>query len=225
MKVTLLAGGTGGAKLAAGMQSVVGSDLTVIANTGDDVETLGVYVSPDPDLVSYWLAGQVDEVRGWGIKDDGFDVFQRMARFGAPDWFSLSNLDLAACLYRRDFMDSGGRLTDAQAQIGRERFAAEFQTLFEAVDVLVCPTMPMAAPVVDAEGLPTVASSVRSRFTYPFNFSRNPTLSVPCGFDDANLPVSLQLVGRHFDEATLCRLGHAFQQATDWHRQTPPLVA
>ncbi|MCB9162292.1 MAG: amidase [Caldilineaceae bacterium] len=113
----------------------------------------------------------------------------------------------------------------AQAQIGRERFAAAFQTLFEAVDVLVCPTMPMAAPVVDAEGLPTVPSSVRSRFTYPFNFSRNPTLSVPCGFDDANMPVSLQLVGRHFDEATLCRLGHAFQQATDWHRQTPPQVA
>ncbi|MCB0870867.1 MAG: 2-phospho-L-lactate transferase [Solirubrobacterales bacterium] len=119
MKVALLAGGTGGAKLAAGMQAVVGSDLTVIANTGDDVETLGVYVSPDPDLVTYWLAGQVDEVRGWGIKDDGFDVFQRMARFGAPDWFGLSNLDLAACLYRKDFMNSGGRLTDAQAQIGR----------------------------------------------------------------------------------------------------------
>ncbi len=118
-KVALLAGGTGGAKLAAGMQAVIGRDLTVIANTGDDVETLGVYVSPDPDLVTYWLAGQVDEVRGWGIKDDGFDVFQRMARFGAPDWFGLSNLDLAACLYRKDFMESGGRLTDAQAQIGR----------------------------------------------------------------------------------------------------------
>lgn len=98
---------------------MIGSDLTVIANTGDDVETLGVYVSPDPDLVTYWLAGQVDEVRGWGIKDDSFNVFQRMARFGAPDWFSLSNLDLAACLYRKDFMLSGGRLTDAQAQIGR----------------------------------------------------------------------------------------------------------
>ncbi|MCB0157143.1 MAG: hypothetical protein KDD83_03355, partial [Caldilineaceae bacterium] len=110
----------------------------------------------------------------------------------------------------------------AQAQIGRERFAAEFQTVFDAADVLVCPTMPMGAPVVDAEGAPTVPSSVRSRFTYPFNFSRNPTLSVPCGFDDENMPVSLQLVGRHFDEATLCRLGHAFQQETDWHRQTPP---
>jgi len=119
MKVVLLAGGTGGAKLAAGMQAVLGSNLTVIANTGDDVETLGVYVSPDPDLVTYWLAGQVDEARGWGIRDDGFEVFQRMVRFGVPDWFSLSNLDLAACLYRRDFMDSGGRLTDAQAQIGR----------------------------------------------------------------------------------------------------------
>lgn len=119
MKVTLLAGGTGGAKLAAGLQAVIGSDLTVIANTGDDVETLGVYVSPDPDLVTYWLAGKVDEVRGWGIKDDSFEVFQQMARFGSPDWFGLSNLDLAACLYRKDFMDAGGRLTDAQNQIGR----------------------------------------------------------------------------------------------------------
>ena len=118
-KIALLAGGTGGAKLAAGMQAVVGSKLTVIANTGDDVETLGTYVSPDPDLVTYWLAGKVDEVRGWGIKDDGFEVFQQMVRFGAPDWFGLSNLDLAACLYRRDFMAAGGRLTDAQAQIGR----------------------------------------------------------------------------------------------------------
>ena len=119
MKTVLLAGGTGGAKLAAGLQAEIGEDLTVIVNTGDDVETLGVYVSPDPDLVTYWLTGEIDEVRGWGIKDDGFDVFQRMARFGAPDWFSLSNLDLAACLYRRDFLAEGGRLTDAQGQIAR----------------------------------------------------------------------------------------------------------
>ena len=119
MKVALLAGGTGGAKLAAGMQDVIGDDLAVIANTGDDVEALGVYVSPDPDLVTYWLAGQVDQVRGWGIKDDAFNVFKRMTTFGAPDWFSLSDLDLAACLYRKDYMAEGGRLTDAQAQIAR----------------------------------------------------------------------------------------------------------
>jgi len=119
VKTVLLAGGTGGAKLAAGMQSVIGPDLTVIANTGDDIEILGVHVSPDPDLVTYWLADQVDQVRGWGIKDDSFRVFERLSRLGAPDWFSLSDLDLAACLYRRNFIDEGGRQTDAQLQIGR----------------------------------------------------------------------------------------------------------
>ena len=119
MKTVLLAGGTGGAKLAAGMQAVIGSDLTVIANTGDDIEILGAHVSPDPDLVTYWLADQVDQVRGWGIKDDSFRVFERMTRLGTPDWFSLSDLDLAACLYRRNFIDEGGRQTDAQLQIGR----------------------------------------------------------------------------------------------------------
>ena len=119
MRVALLAGGTGGAKLAAGMQEEIGSDLSVIANTGDDIEVLGVHVSPDPDLVTYWLSGEIDEERGWGIKDDGFAVFDRLTRLGAPSWFGLSDRDLAACLYRRQFLEEGGRLTDAQAQIAR----------------------------------------------------------------------------------------------------------
>jgi len=119
MRVALLAGGTGGAKLAAGMQEEIGSDLAVIANTADDVELLGVHVSPDPDLVTYWLSGEIDAERGWGIEDDTFTVFERLSRLGAPDWFSLSDRDLAACLYRRQFLDDGGRLTDAQAQIAR----------------------------------------------------------------------------------------------------------
>ena len=80
---------TGGAKLAAGMQEEVGLDLTVIANTGDDVEALGVHVSPDPDLVTYWLSGEIDAERGWGIKDDGFVAFERLKRLGAPDWFGV----------------------------------------------------------------------------------------------------------------------------------------
>ena len=119
MRVALLAGGTGGAKLGAGMQEEVGAELTVIANTGDDVETLGVHVSPDPDLVTYWLSGEIDEERGWGIREDTFTVFERMQRFGAPSWFGLSDRDLAACLYRRQFIEEGGRPTDAQAQIAR----------------------------------------------------------------------------------------------------------
>jgi LPPG:FO 2-phospho-L-lactate transferase len=119
MRVALLAGGTGGAKLAAGMQEELGSDLTVIANTGDDIETLGVHVSPDPDLCTYWLSGEIDEERGWGLRDDTFKVVERMADIGAPNWFNLSDRDLAACLYRREFLESGGRQTDAQIQIAR----------------------------------------------------------------------------------------------------------
>lgn len=119
MRVALLAGGTGGAKLAAGMQDEVGPDLTVIANTGDDVEALGVHVSPDPDLVTYWLSGEIDAERGWGIAGDEFVVFNRLKQLGAPSWFGLSDRDLAACLYRRQFLDDGGRPTDAQAQIAR----------------------------------------------------------------------------------------------------------
>jgi LPPG:FO 2-phospho-L-lactate transferase len=119
MRVALLAGGTGGAKLAAGMQEEIGSDLTVIANTGDDIETLGVHVSPDPDLVTYWLSGEIDQKRGWGLHEDTFRVMERMAEIGAPNWFSLSDRDLAACLYRAEFLRAGGRLTDAAAQIAR----------------------------------------------------------------------------------------------------------
>jgi len=128
VKVALLAGGTGGAKLAAGMQEEVGPDLAVIANTGDDVEALGVHVSPDPDLVTYWLSGEIDAERGWGIKDDSFTTFKRLEQLGAPSWFGLSDRDLAACLYRRQFLDDGGRPTDAQAQIAR-RLGVEARVL------------------------------------------------------------------------------------------------
>jgi LPPG:FO 2-phospho-L-lactate transferase len=119
MRIALLAGGTGGAKLAAGMQEEIGSDLSVIANTGDDIEALGVHVSPDPDLITYWLSGEIDEERGWGLKDDSFTVFERLTKLGAPSWFGLSDRDLAACLYRRQFLEEGGSVSDAQAQIAR----------------------------------------------------------------------------------------------------------
>ncbi|HWC09246.1 MAG TPA: 2-phospho-L-lactate transferase [Solirubrobacterales bacterium] len=119
MRVALLAGGTGGAKLGAGMQEEVGDELAVIANTGDDVETLGVHVSPDPDLCTYWLSGEIDEEQGWGIRDDSSTVFERLRQLGAPSWFGLSDRDLAACLYRRQFIEEGGTPTHAQAQIAR----------------------------------------------------------------------------------------------------------
>jgi LPPG:FO 2-phospho-L-lactate transferase len=118
-RCVILAGGTGGAKLAAGMQDLLGPGLSVIANTADDIDIVGVDVSPDPDLITYWLSGEIDEERGWGIKGDSFTVFDRLVRLGAPDWFRLSDRDLATCLYRREFVAEGGRRTDAQAQIAR----------------------------------------------------------------------------------------------------------
>ncbi len=128
----------------------------------------------------------------------------------------------------RQLLDNTAKLSAqdyAQAHELRERFAFAFNVLFEQIDVLVCPSMPTTAPRMDAQGNAIVQEGyARTRYTYPYNFSRNPTLSLPCGFDRDNLPVSLQLVGRHFDEALLCRVGHAYEQATPWHTHLPPLV-
>jgi len=119
MKVALLAGGSGGGKLAAGLQDVVGAELSVIVNTADDFDVHGLRVSADPDLVTYWLTGQIDDERGWGIRGDSFVVHERLERLGAPGWFSLSDRDLATCLYRTHFLAEGGTLTAAQGQIAR----------------------------------------------------------------------------------------------------------
>jgi LPPG:FO 2-phospho-L-lactate transferase len=119
MKVALLAGGTGGGKLAAGLQDLLGSELAVIVNTADDVELHGLYVSVDPDLVTFWLAGVIDEQRGYGFADDAFVVHEHLQRLGAPGWFALSDRDLATSLYRTHFLAEGGTLTAAQAQIAR----------------------------------------------------------------------------------------------------------
>jgi LPPG:FO 2-phospho-L-lactate transferase len=119
MTAVVLAGGSGGAKLAAGMQELLGERLTVIANTGDDTDVLGVRVCPDPDLIAYWLSDQIDEQRGWGIRGDTFTVFDRMVELGAPSWFKLSDRDLATCLRRTALLADGARLTEAQERIAR----------------------------------------------------------------------------------------------------------
>src|SRR5215218_7685805 len=110
--VVLLAGGTGGAKLARGMLDEVGEQLVVIANTGDDVEAHGGYVSPDPDLVLYWLADRIDE-RGWGLRGDSFHVMEGLRELDEDVWFNLGDRDLAVCLQRAARLADGERLTEA----------------------------------------------------------------------------------------------------------------
>jgi len=116
--VVVLAGGTGGAKLARGMQDVVGEDLVVVANTGDDVEIYGAHVCPDPDLVSFWLADRIDE-RGWGLEGDTFHVMDGLRELGVEVWFNLGDRDLAIGLDRARRLAEGERLTDAIAALGR----------------------------------------------------------------------------------------------------------
>jgi LPPG:FO 2-phospho-L-lactate transferase len=115
--VVLLAGGTGGAKLARGMLDVVGpEELVVIANTGDDIEIYGAYVSPDPDLVTFWLADLIDE-RGWGLAGDSFHVMEALRQQGVPVWFNLGDRDLAIGVQRARMLADGERLTDANLKI------------------------------------------------------------------------------------------------------------
>jgi LPPG:FO 2-phospho-L-lactate transferase len=113
--VVLLSGGTGGAKLARGLLDVC-DQLTVVANTGDDVEVHGVHVSPDPDLVTYWLADSIDP-RGWGLRGDTSAVMDTLRAAGRPVWFHLGDRDLAMCLVRTGVLRAGGRLTEAQAEV------------------------------------------------------------------------------------------------------------
>jgi LPPG:FO 2-phospho-L-lactate transferase len=122
--VAVLAGGTGGAKLARGMLDVVGPDeLVVIANTADDVEVHGVHVSPDPDLVTYTLADIIDP-RGWGIAGDTWKAMdetggQATCFTGDAPWFRLGDRDLELCRLRTERLRAGERLTEAQAAVAR----------------------------------------------------------------------------------------------------------
>jgi LPPG:FO 2-phospho-L-lactate transferase len=106
--IVVLAGGSGGAKLARGMLDVVGPErLAVIANTGDDIEIYGAHVSPDPDLVSFWLADLIDE-RGWGLDGDTFAVMDALRELDVEVWFNLGDRDLAWCLERARMLTEDG---------------------------------------------------------------------------------------------------------------------
>jgi aspartyl-tRNA(Asn)/glutamyl-tRNA(Gln) amidotransferase subunit A len=124
----------------------------------------------------------------------------------------------------REKMLAGGLLTAAeytQAQRLRSRICADMAAALTRVDVLATPTTPGPAPsfktVLDPD-FPFARSNMA-----PFNMSGLPALALPCGFSEAGLPLSLQIAGRPFDEATVLRVGHAYEQATDWHRRRPPV--
>lgn len=115
--ITALAGGTGAAKFLRGLATVTDpDDLTVIGNTGDDIELWGLHVSPDLDTLIYSLAGLIDDTKGWGVLDDSFHCLRAMAAFGKETWFNLGDRDLATHLIRTESLRRGlplSAITDA----------------------------------------------------------------------------------------------------------------
>jgi len=116
--LVVFTGGTGGTKLVQGLQQVVAPEnLTVIVNTGDDIEWWGLHVSPDVDSVLYGLSGLLSSDRGWGVDNDSFRCLERMKQLEQPSWFSLGDLDLATHLTRTAMLRAGKSLSQATAEL------------------------------------------------------------------------------------------------------------
>jgi LPPG:FO 2-phospho-L-lactate transferase len=117
--VVELAGGVGGARLAQGLQTHLGDRLTVIVNTGDDVERHGLAIWPDHDTVMYTLAGLEDRERGWGIRDETWTAMDQLGRYGEETWFRLGDRDIATHIVRTARLATGDRPTDVALHLQR----------------------------------------------------------------------------------------------------------
>jgi LPPG:FO 2-phospho-L-lactate transferase len=118
VKVVVLAGGYGGARLARALAETVASDgLTVVGNVGDDLELLGLHVSPDLDSILYALAGVGDEERGWGRADETWNALETVAALGGDSWFQLGDRDLGLHLVRTQKLRAGERLSTVTAHL------------------------------------------------------------------------------------------------------------
>ena len=115
-----------------------------------------------------------------------------------------------------------------KAQQARSEFNRAVRQLFETVDLLAGPTEPVTAPRILAQEVQAGEVSIGTtaaltQYTRPYNITGSPAISVPCGFSRDGLPIGLQLAGRAFDEATVLRVAHAYEQATEWHQRRPPI--
>jgi LPPG:FO 2-phospho-L-lactate transferase len=119
-RVTVLAGGVGAARFLDGLTQVVPPEsITVIGNTGDDVELHGLTICPDLDTVIYSLAGLADQERGWGLANETFHALESLKRFTSETWFQLGDRDLATHIYRSSLLRCGFPLSEVTARIAR----------------------------------------------------------------------------------------------------------
>jgi LPPG:FO 2-phospho-L-lactate transferase len=118
--ITALAGGVGAARFLTGLVKLVdGKDLSIIVNTGDDIELFGLHISPDVDIVTYTLAGIVNEEKGWGIRGDTFHCLEALRKLQGEVWFNLGDKDLATHIFRTNLLKSGLKLSEITARVSR----------------------------------------------------------------------------------------------------------
>ncbi|HEU5199319.1 MAG TPA: amidase [Ktedonobacterales bacterium] len=181
------------------------------------------------------LGAQVESVR---LPDELADLFRAYRGVQMPEataahieagWWPTRADAYSATVRSR--LEMGGQIPATeyvQAQRLRRAFAEGMRSLMQHVDALALPTLPILPPRIDQLDQPIKignsefdASSSLLRFTFPFNMTGQPALALPCGFSTSDLPISLQLAGRHLDEQTLLRIGYTYQQATEWHLRQP----
>ena len=120
MRITALAGGIGASKFLLGVVGVLApKDITVIANTGDDIELFGLRICPDIDTVTYTLGGVINPVTGWGLSGDTFECLQRLKRYYGDAWFNLGDRDLATHIFRTNQLRQGFSLSEITDSIRR----------------------------------------------------------------------------------------------------------
>ena len=187
--------------------AVVRAAVEVLAGLGAEVEEVDPgFTDPLETLEALWCAGAAALLRG--IPAPSREAMDPGLRAMAERGERLTGVDLTV------------------AGVERTRLGALMTDLHERYPVLVTPTMPIAAFTAGQEvpdGWPAPAWTSWTPFTYPFNLTQQPALSVPCGFTSAGLPVGLQLVANRFADGLVLRTGHAYQLATDWHTRRPPV--
>jgi amidase len=197
----------------------------------------------DPGLVA--AIGQALEV----LQDLGAELVELSMPDGSREvgdpWFAICAYEAhqahAAEFARRagafgpffgDFLEAGAAVSEEQyagASAFRSAFNQQFVAVLDRVDAVVCPSGGLTFPTPPEvqyggrEALEPLFAAVQMQFTIPADFAGTPTLTVPCGHSDSGVPYAMQFMGRRLSEATLCRIGHAYEEATAWHRRHPPL--
>jgi len=135
MKVTLLAGGVGGAKMAEGFDGLAGVELSVIGNIADDAEFHGLWVSPDIDTLTYSLAGRIDRAQGWGVADESHRALSVLNELGADTWMTLGDRDFGLHIYRSNALAQGQSRSEIAAHVARV-FGVKSRILLPTDDVV-----------------------------------------------------------------------------------------